>query len=70
MRKFIDLSSSPGSSKDDEILYGSEETRLQNAPENEAKKDTSTLYPVEGQQTEQGEKGGVLRQILNPGGKK
>ncbi|CAK1362341.1 unnamed protein product [Cercospora beticola] len=61
---------SPGSSKDDEILYGSEETRLQNAPENEAKKDTSTLYPVEGQQTEQGEKGGVLRQILNPGGKK
>ncbi|KAI5367845.1 hypothetical protein Slin15195_G029780 [Septoria linicola] len=61
---------SPGSTKDDELMYGSEQSRLQNVADNEAKKDSSTLYPTDGQAGQEKESGGVLRQIVNPGGKK
>ena len=48
-------------------MYGNEQDRLKNAAANEANKDTSTLYPVEGHQKESG---GILKQITNPSGNK
>jgi len=61
---------SPGSSKDDEVLYGDAEARRQasagNAQHTSKQSDAEPLRPVEGHK----ESSGVMRQILNPGGEK
>lgn len=62
------IHSSPGSTKDDEVMYGNPQERLANSASNQAQHDTSQLHPVEG--AEKKESGGVLRQIVNPGGNK
>lgn len=61
---------SPGSTKDDELLYGSEETRRKESIVNTTQQEEAPkLYPVEGA-AGQKESGGILSQITNPDGNK
>lgn len=60
---------SPGSKKDDEVMYGDPETRRQESLSNTSGQEPPKLYPVDGA-SGQKESGGVLGQITNPGGNK
>ncbi|EME47825.1 hypothetical protein DOTSEDRAFT_69679 [Dothistroma septosporum NZE10] len=59
---------SPGSSKDDEVLYGDAETRRTASAAKTHDSQPPQLYSTEATQGK--ESGGVLRQIMNPGGEK
>lgn len=60
---------SPGSSKDDEVLYGSAEDRRKENLSHTEQQTPAKLYPVEGAAGKT-DSGGVLRQITNPDGNK
>lgn len=60
---------SPGSKKDDEVMYGDTETRRKESLTNTTGQEPPKLYPTEGA-AGQKESGGVLSQITNPGGNK
>lgn len=60
---------SPGSKKDDEIMYGDPDARREASLANPSTEQPAKLYPVDGAAGKK-ESGGVLSQITNPGGNK
>lgn len=59
---------SPGSKKDDEVLYGdADERRRESASKAPEQEEPGNLRPVEGSQKKEHS---IMRQLINPGGEK